>query len=253
MTNKDWWKPENLKASEKFFLDNDNVADLDTRNDFGSYKVMRMTNNVVNSQITSHNDMTPRYRVRAIKKILGEKIYSKILDIGCGLGYTTKEMAEIFDDVSVTGIDISEDAVCYAKNHFKNCEFRCEAINPNEVDQRFDFDLITAFEFYPFTRTSSLTDHISYILHLTKDMKKGGKLILFQLWDNPTSLSTNYQELKNEMSHLDFVIYDIPIRIINTYVPSRQLAVFISALIRPILQFATRRKIGQNKLVIITK
>ena len=253
MTKEDWWKPENLKSNEKTFLENDNITDLDTGNDFGSYKVMRMTDDVENSQITSHNDITPRYRVSSIKSLLGGKVYSKILDVGCGLGYTTSEIADVFDGASVTGIDISEDAILYAKKHFKNCEFRCEPINPNEMEQHFDFDLITAFEFYPFTRTSSLKDHISYIAHLTKDMKKGCKLIIFQLWDNPESLSVNYQELKKEFCQLHFDCYKMPIRIIGTYVPSRRLAIFISALLRPILRLLTKRKIGQNKVLIITK
>ena len=79
MTNKDWWKPENLKRTEKRFLANDNVNNLDTGNDFGSYKVMRLTDDPVKSQITSHNELKPRYRVNAIKKILGVKFRRYLL------------------------------------------------------------------------------------------------------------------------------------------------------------------------------
>ncbi len=253
MTNEDWWKPENLKSSEKTFLENDNITDLDTGNDFGSYKVMRMNDDIENSQITSHNDLNPRYKVNSIKSLLGGKVYSKILDIGCGLGYTTKEIVDVFDGASVTGIDISEDAILYAKKHFKNCEFRCEAINPNEIKQYFDFDLITAFEFYPFSRTSSLKDHISYITHLTKDMRLGGSLVIFQRWDNPNSLSVNYEVLRTHFSHLGFKAYDMPIRKIGTFVRSRRLAVFISIFLRLNLRVFTKRKIGRNKMIVITK
>jgi SAM-dependent methyltransferase len=253
MTKEDWWKPENLKSSEKTFLENDNITDLDTGNDFGSYKVMRMTDDVGSSQINAHNDLTPRYRVSSMRSLLGGKVYSKILDIGCGLGYTTSEIADVFDGADVTGIDISEDAILYAKKHFQNCEFRCEAINPNEIEQHFGFDLITAFEFYPFTRTSSLKDHISYIAHLTKDMRLGGSLVIFQLWDNPNSLSVNYEALRTHFSHLDFKAYAMPIRVIGTFVHYRRLAVFMSTFLRPILRVITKRKIGRNKIIVITK
>ena len=67
-----------------------------------------------NSQINSHNDLTPRYRVSSMRSLLGGKVYSKILDIGCGLGYTTSEIVDVFDGANVIGIDISEDAILYA-------------------------------------------------------------------------------------------------------------------------------------------
>ena len=63
---------------------------LDVRNDFGSYKVMLATNDPSKSLIHAHNDITPSYRVKAIKKILGDFNPQKIFDVGCGLGFTTK-------------------------------------------------------------------------------------------------------------------------------------------------------------------
>lgn len=253
MDNRDWWKPENLKESEKAFLENDNLEELDTENEFGSYKIMRIKDDLENSQIHSHNDLQPRYRVKSIQKILGGNRYHKILDVGCGLGYTTKELAEVFVEANISGIDISEDAILYASKEFKKCEFLCEAIDPLDIDQLFDYDLITAIEFYPFTRTNSLEDHIAYISHLTKDMRLGGSLVIFQLWDNPNSLSVNYEVLRKNFSHLDFKAYDMPIRKIGTFIHSRRLAVFISIFLRPILRVITKRKIGLYKMIVITK
>lgn len=253
MSESDWWKPAKLKAREQAFLNINSASKLDTENDFGSYRVMRMTGDVRKSQIMSHNDLTPQYRVRALKKILGSHSQCNILDIGCGLGYTTNALADEFDAITVTGVDISEDAISYATNEFENCTFRCESIDPNRPDQRFAFDLITAFEFYPFTRTNSLEDHIAYILHLTKDMEAGGMLVLFQLWDNPESLSTNYETLKEKLTTLDFMSFDMPIRTIGKYVFSRRVANVISNFIRPILRVITGRRVGANKFVIITK
>jgi SAM-dependent methyltransferase len=253
MSNEDWWKPENLKSSEQAFIENESLEALDTGNDFGSYKIMRLKGDIKSSQIMSHNDLQPRYRVSAIKKILGENNYKNLLDIGCGLGYTTNELEQAFLRATVTGIDISEDAILYASQKFRQCEFRCEAIDPSNNKQIFKFDLITAFEFYPFTRTDSLKDHIAYIKHLTKELGLGGSLVIFQLWDNPKSLSVNYEALRKHFSNLDFKAYDMPIRKLGNLIHSRKLAVLLSEIIRPILRIITNRAIGRNKLIIISK
>ena len=70
METKDWWKPKNLKRSEKTFLDQRDLGQLNFHNDFGSYKKMLATNDPVKSLISAHNEITPSYRVKAIKRIL---------------------------------------------------------------------------------------------------------------------------------------------------------------------------------------
>jgi len=73
MSNEDWWKPENLKSSEQAFIENESLEALDTGNDFGSYKIMRLKGDIKSSQIMSYNDLQPRYRVSAIKKNIRRK------------------------------------------------------------------------------------------------------------------------------------------------------------------------------------
>lgn len=251
MSNRNWWKPEKLKESEKKFLSNDNLESLDTNNDFGSYKIMRIKDDIESSRIQSHNDIKPRYKVKMIKKLLRSKKFSSILDVGCGLGYTANELKQTFTDSSVTGIDISKDAVAYANEKFSQCKFLCEAVDPSNDKQNFKFDLITAIEFYPFTRNNSFEDHVGYINHLTKNISTEGALVIYQLWDNPVSLSANYEALQKYFSKLVFKDYDMPIRKIGMLIPSRGLAILLSKMMREILWFFTKKKIGKNKIIII--
>lgn len=249
----DWWRPQNLSSSESSTHQVNDLDLLHTRGDFGSYKIMLNTNDISKSKILSHNDLTPKYRVLALKRILGDFIPHKVIDVGCGLGYTTQELKIAYPNSKVTGIDISRDAVDYAKQRFENCVFVANAIDPSNTLQLFDADLICAFEFYPFTRTKSLQDHISYISHLTKDFKSGNILIIFQLWDNDESLSVNYKLLVKHFHALRFELYSMPIRKIGNIIHNREVANIFSFIARPWLRFFTRRALGRNKLIVITK
>ena len=129
---------------------------------------MRLSNDVKSSKIYLHNEIKPQFRIKMIKKILENYLPQSILDIGCGLGFSTNEMQKIFPYSKVVGIDISKDAIEYAKVNFSSCSFLCDAIDPDNKNQKFHHDLITAFEFYPFSMTEKLSDHIKYLDHLTK-------------------------------------------------------------------------------------
>lgn len=251
--NTNWWRPQELASSEINTHQINDLETLSTRGDFGSYKIMLQTNDIYKSQILSHNDLTPKYRVIAVKRILGNFIPKKIIDIGCGLGYTTNELKNVFPNSKVSGIDISRDGIDYAKQRFSDCEFIAEAINPENPSQILDGDLICAFEFYPFTRTGSLSEHVSYISHLTKGFKSGDKLIIFQLWDNKESLSATYDQIVKHFSDLHFDLYSMPIRKIGTVIHSRKAANIVSFFVRPLLRFFTKRPLGRNKLILITK
>jgi SAM-dependent methyltransferase len=70
---------------------------------------------------------------------------ASVLDAGCGSGYGSAELAKT--GASVTGADVSGEAVAYAREHFgaqgiRFVEAPCEAL-PLEPES---FDLVTAFE-----------------------------------------------------------------------------------------------------------
>jgi ubiquinone/menaquinone biosynthesis C-methylase UbiE len=70
---------------------------------------------------------------------------ARVLDIGCGTGYGTAELAQ--HARSAIGIDISDDAIIYAREHYPIPNVRF--LNASAIAVPFpsaSFDLITAFE-----------------------------------------------------------------------------------------------------------
>tara|TARA_B110000003_G_scaffold266373_1_gene293259 strand:- start:659 stop:1423 length:765 start_codon:yes stop_codon:yes gene_type:complete len=253
MGNSDWWKPQSLKISEKKFRNKNELDQVDVHNDFGSYKVMLKTNDATKSIISTHNELTPSYRVKAIKGILGGFVPEKIYDLGCGLGFTTNEISREYPCADVIGMDISEDAIAFGKKNFSSCQFLCEAVDPERKDQVFCADLIYAFEFYPFSRTSDLNDHKQYLAHLTDELSENGKLVIFQLWNNPESLSANYSKLAALFPNLQFALYSMPLRQIGRFVRFRILANILSVIARLVLRSISNRQLGENKVLVISK
>jgi ubiquinone/menaquinone biosynthesis C-methylase UbiE len=68
---------------------------------------------------------------------------ARVLDIGCGTGYGTAELAQRAR--SATGIDISADAIVYARQHYPAATFVAASATSVPFPAA-SFDLITAFE-----------------------------------------------------------------------------------------------------------
>lgn len=85
-------------------------------------------------------------KIDALSKVLQIKNPSSILDVGCGLGIATGAMAKYFPNAKIMGVDISEDAIAYAKLHYPSAEFKAIAISP-EMQRLGSFDYIFALSF----------------------------------------------------------------------------------------------------------
>lgn len=70
---------------------------------------------------------------------------ARVLDMGCGTGYGTAELAQ--QARSTTGIDVSADAIAYAQEHYqiRNLTFLAASATALPFEPA-SFDLITAFE-----------------------------------------------------------------------------------------------------------
>lgn len=68
---------------------------------------------------------------------------ARVLDIGCGTGYGTTELAQHAQ--SAIGIDVSDDAIHYARQHYPSATFLTASATSIPLPAA-SFDLITAFE-----------------------------------------------------------------------------------------------------------
>ena len=79
------------------------------------------------------------------KKLIAELEFKggeRILDLGCGDGVLTAEMAKFVPDGFVLGIDASESMIETAKKYNAGTNVRFELLDINEIDFDSDFDLV---------------------------------------------------------------------------------------------------------------
>lgn len=67
----------------------------------------------------------------------------RVLDLGCGTGYGTAELAKTA--AAATGVDVAQEAVAYAAEHYPGITFVRASATATGLDDA-SFDLITAFE-----------------------------------------------------------------------------------------------------------
>ena len=79
---------------------------------------MLNTGDFESNKISNHNDINPKKKIAIIKLII-DKIaphlqVNKILNLGCGLGFETKALSEVYNS-DVTGIDLSVEGIKFEK------------------------------------------------------------------------------------------------------------------------------------------
>ena len=68
---------------------------------------------------------------------------AKILDAGCGTGFTTHVIASLRNDTNIMGIDFSDMSLLFAKNYaeknkIKNVRFQLMDLNKLDLQEKFD-------------------------------------------------------------------------------------------------------------------
>ena len=111
------------------------------------------------------------HRYQVASKLVDGKT---VLDAACGTGYGTYRLSKSAKEVF--GIDISNDAIDYAKEHFQNPNLHYQTMSI--ADLQFDdetFDVITSFETIEHV-TKEL--QIQFLHGIKKKLKKDGVLII---------------------------------------------------------------------------
>lgn len=113
-----------------------NVAAFDSDvNEHGGY---RYTSNPSFSSIVSNRRLTEQ-TFETIHSLGGA--IKQVIDIGCGDGTFTSELATRLPEVSFTGFDAAENAIASAKSHFSNCTFLIGNILDPETFPQASYDL----------------------------------------------------------------------------------------------------------------
>lgn len=234
------WKPENLKKAEKTQLEISDINELNLNSDFGSYRRVRLTGKIADTLLSFHNDLHPLRKIRSIDKLLNLQP-KNILDVGCGIGFTTSALAKFYKTSNVLGVDISYDAIEYAKSNHKNAIFVCAPLSP--ITERLGlFDLICCFEFYPFSRNIDYEYQSRLIHYFSEQLSPNGIIVIYQLWENETSLSSVIDKVIAKLPTLKFSIYEIENPRLTQYLPV-PIARLTGALVERILKRKFRKTV----------
>ena len=106
-------------------------------------------------------------------KLAGDE---RILDIGCGDGKVTAELAALVPTGQVLGIDSSDSMIAFARRrfppvHHPNLQFRWG--NASRLAYQCEFDLVVSFASLHWVR-----DHLAVLTGITRSLKPGGRIVL---------------------------------------------------------------------------
>jgi trans-aconitate methyltransferase len=117
----------------------------------------------------------------------------RILDIGCGDGKITAEVARLVPDGYVVGVDSSSDMVAFARKNFskqKNCRF--ELKDARDLNFVNEFDIV-----FSNSALHWVKDHMPVLRAIKNALKSGGKFSLYMAGKgNAQDILKIAQELK---------------------------------------------------------
>jgi SAM-dependent methyltransferase len=224
-----WFSPANLEKTGR----DCELADPEslTSGDFASYAKSNRGKGLKDSGIESHNLLDPYPRVRFYSELVERNAHKKIADLGCGLGFTSGALAEIFCTDNVTGYEVSLDAVQYAEKRWPRLKFIAGAVIENTKLQE-SYDLVIAQEFYPFTRTSDFNVHDGYLMTIFRSLNRGG-VVLIGLAEGGGTIIDNINKLDSILgrfgAHLS--VHHLPFDRIYKIVKNYSIASILSCMV----------------------
>jgi malonyl-CoA O-methyltransferase len=116
----------------------------------------------------------------------------RILDIGCGTGYLTKQLTDLFPLAHITAVDIAPGMIELARENFKqkNVTFLCGDIEEMEIGEKYDLIVSNA--------TFQWFNHLDKTIKKLYGMLNGKGIICFSTFGNQTftELHQSYQKAK---------------------------------------------------------
>jgi trans-aconitate 2-methyltransferase len=118
----------------------------------------------------------------------------KILDIGCGDGKITSEIASYVPNGSVLGIDNSQEMINFAKSKFSPSDFpnlTFKVTDANELSFHNEFDLIVSFFCLHW-----ISDHTQVLKAIKNSLKPSGRVLLTFMTKSVETDNSRNSELK---------------------------------------------------------
>jgi ubiquinone/menaquinone biosynthesis C-methylase UbiE len=100
---------------------------------------------------------------------------ARVLDLGCGTGYGTAMLAE--QCASICGVDISTEAIDYARSRYSKPGLQYETIDKIERGSRLRFDDASFDAVISFQVIEHVADVPSYLAEIARLLKPGGVFI----------------------------------------------------------------------------
>lgn len=213
MNENEWYKVDELvKNAKDRYKEYDN-GEIDNTNDCDSYRLLYEGQE--NTNIESHNslgvaaDTISACISFTIRKYA--KTAKKLADLGGGCGFIASAIKKKNSELDIYSYDLQKYASLYGQKNFPNIKFICKAINPDDIFDEGKFDVILAYEFYPFTRNSEVLYQKSYVDMCLNNLNDNGILLI----EAPiTKESNNILNIENEMRKsynvLDKIIMPYP-------------------------------------------
>ena len=244
MNDLKWFSPENLRDQENSEeAQFDRQGDCFSTSDFRSYINLNKKN--ISEDIHSHNLQSrdalfvATVIYRKVKKMSPLK---NILELGCGAGFSSVGIRDVFRSSRIKAIDISHNAIEYAKRTFDSIDFEVHGVDECSQVPGAPFDLIIAYEFYPFSRTNDWKYQRGIIMQL---LKNGSALYIANVCDD-TSIFKNMVLIEND-PELRLVHYiTFPKSKIYRLIPS----ILLSGLITKIFCLITKRRYASQMIIM---
>lgn len=96
----------------------------------------------------------------------------RVLDIACGVGYGSRLLADLREDVSVLGVDLSADAVRYADEHYANQRVSFRQSDAMTFRGEGPFDAIVSLE-----TIEHLPDPAGFVAGVLTMLRPGGTFV----------------------------------------------------------------------------
>jgi 2-polyprenyl-3-methyl-5-hydroxy-6-metoxy-1,4-benzoquinol methylase len=175
-----WFDPKELLAQQAREIAQVEAGGFSGRGHFGSYYALLkgLNSDWVRSHATVSDQIARSYG-RELGHILGSRLDSirSVLDVGSGVGAITNSLKRIMPKAAVTGIDIAEAGVAYAKQQYPDCTFICASLDA-DTDLGSRYDLIHCKGLLPFVRTSDVSIHMKYLRACVRHLADGGLFVL---------------------------------------------------------------------------